>query len=195
MNTYVINRSDRPERYAHVREELRKQGMNARRFDAVINSKGYIGCKESHLAIIEKCKTDVAFMILEDDVVFLEDISPYLNDAIRQLPHDYDMLYLGASPKSPQERYSDNLFRLRGAYTTHAIIYHTRPGGAVEYILRHKAEIKKIDVFYAEYIQSLFNVYVTYPMFCTQRDYNGKSDTCSRVDVSTIQKNYNQHCR
>ena len=169
--------------------------MNARRFDAVIDKKGYVGCKLSHLAIIEKCRTDVAFMILEDDCVFLNDMNPYVEEAIRQLDPQWDMLHLGASPHSPQERYSENLFRLRGAYTTHAIIYHPRENGAVDYILRHKGDIKKIDVYYAEYIQSLFNVFVVYPMILTQRDYNGQSDTCSRCDTKTIEKNYNQYCR
>jgi hypothetical protein len=194
VNTYVINRTDRPQRYADVREELKKQRINARRFEAIVNGKGYHGCRESHLAIIDKCQKDVFFLILEDDVVFLEDISPYLNDAIKQLPPDWDMLYLGASPREPQERYSDNLFRLKGALTTHAIMYHTREGGAVEHILRHRDEIKKIDVYYADIIQYKFNVFVTAPMICGQKDYGGRSDTCSRCDVNVMRVNYKKYC-
>ena len=194
LNTYVINRDDRPQRCADIREELKKQSLNARRFEAIIGKRGYEGCRDSHLSIIEKCQKDVAFLILEDDVVFLEDISPYLDDAIKQLPNNWDMLYLGASPREPQERYSDNLFRLKGALTTHAIMYHTREGGAVEHILRHRDEIKKIDVYYAEVIQYKFNVFVTAPMICGQRDYGGKSDTCSRCDVQVMVKNYKKFC-
>jgi glycosyl transferase, family 25 len=195
LNTYVINRSDRPQRYTDVREELKKQGLNAHRFEAVVGKRGYEGCRDSHLAVIDRCQRDIAFMVLEDDVVFLEDITPYLDDAIRQMPPNWDLLYLGASPKQPQERYSENLFRLKNAFTTHAIIYHSRVDGAIDYILRHRAEIKKIDVFYAQIIQEKFNVFVTYPMICSQKDYGGKSDTCSRVDVSSIVKNYNSFCK
>ena len=109
-----------------------------------------------------------------------------------QLPSKWDCLYLGASPKEPQVRYSDNLFRLNNAHVTHAIIWHNRKDGAVDYILEHRNEINKIDDYFAKVIQPRFNCFVIYPMLCTQKQT--KSDTCGRSDVSTIVNNYNRYC-
>ncbi len=194
MNNYVINRPDRPERLAHAREQLSQQGLNARLFEAIIARRGWEGCRDSHLAIMEKCKTDVIFGIFEDDILFIENFNDVVPFAIGELPADWDALYLGASPKQPQERYSSHLFRLKNAHCTQGILWHTRKGGAVEYILSHKDQIKKIDDFFANTIQPLFNCFITYPMVATQTD-KFKSDTCSKSDVSTILKNYNRYCK
>lgn len=68
---------------------------------------------------------------LEDDCVF-RDLS-HLPHAISELPDDWDILYLGANlvlwgnGESPlPERYSEHLFRIRAAWTTHAIAYRKR---------------------------------------------------------------------
>jgi GR25 family glycosyltransferase involved in LPS biosynthesis len=193
MIIYCINRNDRPERLARTREELAKQSLNAHRVSAIINTPGWVGCRESHLKVIERHAKNSAFMIIEDDIAFLNDYEPWVTMAMSQLPSDWDMLYLSASPKTPQERYSNNLFRLRGAVCAHAIIYHPREGGAVEYILSHREDIKKIDRYYADTVQLLFNCYITAPIICTQWQHS--SDTCQRTDSSTIYKNYIQYCK
>jgi hypothetical protein len=128
---------------------------------------------------------------LEDDVQFLQPLDA-LYKSIAQLPEDWDCLYLGASPQEPQERYSKNLFRLKNAWCTHAILWHPRDSGAVGYILGHKGDIQKIDVFMADVIMPEFNCFITYPMVATQKQT--QSDTCKRSDVSTILKNYNKFC-
>jgi GR25 family glycosyltransferase involved in LPS biosynthesis len=190
MIIYVINRDDRPERLASVREELSKQGLNAHRFKAIEG--GWRGCRDSHLALLEKCKDEVSFLVLEDDCMFVNDKNPYLMQAIDQLPSNWDMFYLGGSPQKPQERYSDNLFRARDVKTTHAIFWHNREKGAVNWILRNKDHAQKWDVFLMEWIQSCFNCYLIYPMLCTQKQ--SKSDIAHVSDCSTIIKNYNKYC-
>ena len=192
MLIYVINLHRRPERLDAMREELKKQGLNAKLFTAIDEKPGYIGCKKSHLLLFEKCKTEPFFLILEDDCTFIEDIS-YFDECVRQLPLNWDCLYLGGSPRKPQERYSDNLFWANGVYTTHAILWHNRKGGAIEYILSHKDDIEKIDNYFASVIQPLFNCYLTYPLIITQ--IQSPSDTCKRSDLSTIVKNYNIFCK
>jgi hypothetical protein len=141
---------------------------------------------------MELCKDEEYFMILEDDVEVVEDLD-YVSMAIEQLPKDWDCLYLGASPKEPQVRYSDNLFRLKNAHVTHCIMWHNRPGGAVEYILAHRDEIRKIDDFFANIVQPQFNCFVCYPMVMSQKQF--QSDTCTRSDVSTILTNYTNFCK
>jgi hypothetical protein len=68
---------------------------------------------------------------LEDDVVW-RDLG-HLDQAISELPDDWDVFYLGANlllwndGNEPQpERYSDHLWRVRAAWTTHAVAYHKR---------------------------------------------------------------------
>jgi GR25 family glycosyltransferase involved in LPS biosynthesis len=194
MKCYCVNRDDRPERWDDVQQEFKRIGLDGViRFPAVIDPIGWKGCRDSHLAILELCKYEDGVMILEDDVVFTEGSSWIIKDALSQIPIDGgDCLYLGASPRQPQVRYSKNLFKLNEAYTTHAIIWHNRKGGAVEYILNHKDDISKVDNYFASVIQPKFNCFVTYPMVATQRQY--QSDTCKRSDVSTILTNYNRFC-
>ena len=141
METYVINRADRQDRLHDVRLELENQGMNAHLFTAIIDPIGYKGCTLSHLAVMEKCKNQRIYMVLEDDAEFLFDreaTTRILADAMEELPFDWDILYLGLSPQKPQVRYSDSLFLVDFAKCTHAIVWNNRENGAVEYILKHR---------------------------------------------------------
>lgn len=187
---YVINRQDRPDRLSDIREQLSMQSLNAHRFQAIEG--GWRGCRESHLTLLEKCKDDKMFLILEDDCLFVNDINPYLQMAIEQMPVKWDMLMLGGSPQKPQKRYSDNLFTARDVLTTHAILWHPRFNGAVDWILHHKDYVQKWDDFLVEWIQSCFNCYITSPLICTQKQT--KSDIARRSDVSTITRNYDKYC-
>ena len=191
MKAYVINLDRRVDRWAYVREHLAENGIKATRFSAIDKKPGWIGCRDSHLAVMELCQDTHYFVILEDDISVINDPN-IVPKAIEQLPDDWDCLYFGASPKEPQERYSANLFRLKNAHVTHAIMWHNRPGGAVEYILNHKEDIRKIDDYIATIIQPKFNCFVTYPMVMTQ--IQTQSDTCARSDLSTILTNYQKYC-
>jgi hypothetical protein len=113
--------------------------------------------------------------------------------ALIQLPDSWDCLYLGASPKEPQERYSENLFTLKNAHVTHAIVWNKRHNGAIEYILTHKSDIRKYDDYLATIIQPNFNCFVCFPLVASQKQFS--SDTCTRSDVSTIDRNFNLYCR
>jgi hypothetical protein len=199
MITYVINREDRPERLRDVREELARVGLNAHLFPAITNHRGWVGCRESHFAVMEKCINESVILILEDDVVFLGD-KDVVNFALltsfmqMPMPWSWDALYLGGSPQRIQESYSDNLYRAKNVKTSHAILWNNRVGGAVEYILSHKSEILKWDVFLALTIQPMFNCFLCRPLIATQRQYS-YSDTCKRSDSSSIERNYNNFCK
>jgi GR25 family glycosyltransferase involved in LPS biosynthesis len=195
MEIFVINRDDRPERLMDVRSELEKQGLNAHRFDAIVNKQGFIGCRNSHLAVMEKCRNESTFMILEDDATFLYEkyyTQLFIKAAMIQLCSDWDALFLGCSPQEQQEHYSNNLYRLRNAKCTHAIIWHNRPNGAVEYILAHKTDIGKIDRYLYEVIMPMFQIYCVYPMLVTQKQT--KSDIAHRSDCSSIERNFIKYC-
>ena len=195
MRTFLINLDRRPDRWVVVREHLADMDISVTRFSGIDN--GWRGCRDSHLECIRQIwQEKKAGMILEDDVEFLvtkNHLIDYLVDVKSQLHPDWDALYLGASPQEPQIRYSQNLFRLNNAWCTHAIIWNPRKGGAMAYILDHKSEINKIDVFFANEVMPRFNIFITYPMICTQRQT--QSDTCKRSDTSTLLTNYNLYCK
>lgn len=170
MKTYCINLKNRKSKWIRVQPEAKKLNLEPIRFEAILNTNGHMGCMMSHTKLLEEIKEDI-FMIIEDDIKVLgtrED----MNKAIGQLPDDWDMLYLGAALKRPAERFSDNLFRVKGAKANHAIMYNNQ-NGVVDYILEHR--YIPIDNFYAEKVQENFNCFITYPLICTQAP--GISDT------------------
>jgi hypothetical protein len=67
---------------------------------------------------------------LEDDVQFRS--TEHLEAAISELPPDWDILYLGANlvlwnnGEPDPERYSEHLFRVKCAWTTHAVAYNKK---------------------------------------------------------------------
>ena len=170
MNTYCINLNQRKAKWNKVQLECDKLNLNVTRFEAIFNTRGHDGCFKSHIALLKQVKDEGVFMIIEDDIKVLE--TDVLDKAIEQLPDDWDMLYLGAQLTKKIYRHSDNLFRLKGAQATHAVIYNNQ-NGVVDYIIDNAHGI--IDVYYRDNIQDMFNCYITYPMVCNQAD--GFSDT------------------
>jgi hypothetical protein len=195
METYVINRSDRPDRLHDVRIELENQNMNAHRFEAVIDKFGYKGCTLSHLAVMEKCKGVRIFTVLEDDCEFIYPKSfstAIIEQGLQDMPDIWDCLYLGMSPQEPQKQYTDFLYKVKNVKCTHAIIWHNRDHGALEYIMNHKADIGKIDRYLYEVIQPKFNCFAVFPMLVTQKQ--SASNVSKRSDCESILKNFNKYC-
>lgn len=192
MDVYVINLDRRTDRWEYVSNHLKEKEISFTRIPAIPT--GWAGCRDTHISIMEGAlrRKEDQFTILEDDVYILGDIWNWV-DALEELPYDVDCLYWGASPKEPQERYSKHLYRLKHAHVTHAITWFYRPGGAIDYILMEKDNIRKIDDFFANVIQPQFNCFVMYPLFAAQKE-GFKSDTCHNVDVLSIINNYNKYC-
>ena len=194
MKKYLINLDRRTDRLEAVMPQFEALGWEVERFSAYDTDKGWVGCTLSHIDVILMGYSHETFMVLEDDVVLDPTTNLVLEDAMSQLPEDWDMLYLGCSPKEPQVRYSDNLFKLNNAHVTHAIIWNGRPDGAFEYVLDHADEIEKIDDYFATVIQPRFNCFVTYPMVALQNENMG-SDIAKFSDVSQIWKSYKLYCK
>ena len=161
------------------------------RFEAVWDVVGHQGCIKSHLGVLELAtKTSDRFMVLEDDIKIIGSLV-HLGHAMKQLPSDWDMLYLGATLMRPLERYSENLFKLQGGLTTHAIIYNN-DHGVCDYIIGHMAG-SHVDVFMMQ-VQKLFNCYITFPMIMTQ--FPGDSDTTGDwTDYEEIERTYDKYTK
>ena len=188
MKAYCINLPERTDRWKLTVQEFTKTDFELVRFEGVKGSPGWAGCRDSHLKLLSEIR-DQVFMICEDDIVFHTEIKNLLPVVMGQLK-DWDMLYLGATLNSPLKMYSENLYRLENAWTTHAIIYNNHR--VVNYILQNKENIRKIDVFFLHEIQDKFNCFVTYPMLATQRP--GHSDVINKyTDYAAIEINYKKY--
>lgn len=189
MKTVVINRADRPERLKASQEQFNKYGMEVEVFPAITNPRGWRGCRDSHLAVLEKYQSENFVLVFEDDVLFLAaDPMLPIAQAAGELPPNWDMLYLGISPMQKYMKASPHLYKVNGGYTTHAILWHNRKHGAVEYIFSHRNDILRWDVYLSSVIHKIFNCFVVFPLLATQRQE--KSDTCKRSDANSIQRNY-----
>lgn len=180
MKAYVINLDRRPERMVSFNEN--KFPFEVERVSAIETTDGGIGCNLSHISILNK-QHEFPFIIFEDDCKM---VAPWgdVENAMSQLPDDYDALWLGATLDGKIERYSANLFRLKRGYCTHAIIYNSQR--MVDFILNtmdHYMKTTKgkpiIDLFYYEHVQEIYNCYITYPMMALQAE--GYSDIMKRT--------------
>ena len=190
IKTFCINLDDRPERWAEVKEEIKVLGIDIERFSAVRTKPGWQGCLLSHMKLLSTTRLHSIFMIIEDDILFMEDAKENLQLALDQLPDNWDMLYLGATLNAPLERVTRNILRLKRGWTTHGIIYNNQ-NGVVDHILEN-AEDKRIDTIFADDVQENFNVFMTFPMVATQRP--GYSDIVNRhQDYSVIDFRYRRY--
>ena len=72
------------------------------------------GVNLSHIKAVVQAIADWATcpMFLEDDVVFSENATERLAEAVKDLPPDWDILYLGGHPRGPATRVSDKLVKV-----------------------------------------------------------------------------------
>jgi len=192
MRNYCISLESREDRWKLARFEFNRQGLSVHKVSAIKANPGWVGCRDSHLNVLSFAKDNAGemFCVFEDDVTFLDNFHNSLGKAMSQLPEHWDVLYLGSNLQSPVTRHSENLFKINEAWCAHAVIYNNREEGVVDYILQHRPEIRKFDVFLSKEVNNKFNCFVIYPMLCDQRV--SPSDICELTDVSQIQKNYNK---
>jgi len=74
QHAFYINLEHRTDRREQIECELSVMGINARRFNAISNKNGAIGCTMSHLKLLNNAISNnySHLLILEDDIQFLE---------------------------------------------------------------------------------------------------------------------------
>lgn len=181
MTIHCINLSERPEKWVNSFAELKKLKGVPLRWNATKKAIGYEGCRESHVSLLQHLRyeyPDDLYGVFEDDVEFTHQIPAVrLEEIMRDLPKDWDILYLGATINERPEFVTKNLFRIKNAWTTHAMIFNNQ-NGVVDYILENQNSIGKIDVFYAQDVQHKYNCYLANPMLAIQK--NGHSDIMNK---------------
>lgn len=165
MKGYVINLKERTDRLLRFKEN--QFPFPIERFDAIKLGSGQDGFTLSTRTLLSQI-TEFPVLICEDDCILLERWM-VVERAIAELPKDADALWLGATLTQPLERYSDYLFRLKRAYTTHAIIYYSKR--MVDYILGLDVPSGvNLDILYFQEVQNKFNCFITNPICATQSD-------------------------
>lgn len=171
---YCINLDERPDRWEQALTQFKKVGIkNVERFSAVKHEKGAIGCRESHLNIIQKSKEEKLnnVLIFEDDVLFIEENIPLITKTLEDLKKvDWDLFYLGATIDPNvgfMNKITDNLFKTNFAYTTHAYaINHS----VFDKILNEAPYHPIIDVFYCRNIVPIGKSLIMNPMVAIQQE-------------------------
>lgn len=195
MNALYINLDERPDKRAITEAEFAKHGLTVERVSGIkgnpnglqtVGKAGDVGCTLSHVKCIQLAKERGwdKVLIFEDDVALRDNYGELFCNYVRQVPDDWDMVYLGGNHwgRDLSMRYnpmlyriSDNIARTKHTLTTHAYIIRDSMYDAV---IEHLGKAsKQVDVMYAD-LQDLYMVYTFRPSLAWQRpnrsDINGK---------------------
>jgi len=123
----LLNRPDAQKRWADSLLELNRVGLyNVIRFASLPAIGPHQSFNSSVNTIVKAFYTSKAdsLLFIEDDILFSN--TDHLNEALNELPDNWDILYLGANLvgdaiHSKPMRHSKHLCRIFGAWTTHCI--------------------------------------------------------------------------
>jgi GR25 family glycosyltransferase involved in LPS biosynthesis len=208
-NIYIINLEERPDRWRECIEQLNNYNINNSKytrfnaikpnlttynknvytgFNKILSRKknyiqGALGCKLSHMTILEKYKrvSNKTILILEDDFVLCKNFKKEFENIITYLDtlSSWNMCYLGFSMNSKHnsktldlnselENNTTNKIKiLKKCHTTHAYIINTSFIPQLLDICNN--EPKEIDVCYT-IAQEKYEIYGIYPCLITQKE-------------------------
>lgn len=193
-NTFVVSLKSRPERLAAATKELKQHNIPFTLWEATKNENGRLGLIQTMRGLFEHCikKGLENVTVFEDDIKLLNLPLLVLGKCFSQLPDDWHIFYLGPNLAKPPNRHSENLLKVRFAYSSHACIYSKR---AIELILEQIDSATVYDIFLVEKIQSKGKSFCAFPMIAVQS--SGWSDIEQR-DVNYerfLQKRYYQQTK
>ena len=121
-HTLFINLEQREDRLNHAKEEFKKMGINAQRFNAVKLASGAVGCTMSHIKCLELAKErnyDQVF-ICEDDITFTnpELLKKNLRKFYENKEIQWDVLIIGGNAVPPYINIDDYCVRILNCQTT-----------------------------------------------------------------------------
>lgn len=183
---FVINLPERKDRLQKIKEELRKYEIPFDIFHATKHPNGADGLQHTMKDLFIAAKDFDNILVFEDDVNIIEDINKYLPLALKELPDDFDLLYLGANLNAPLNPVKKCAYILSCSYmlTTHAIIYSPKSRTT---LLKDMIDngIKKVERWKEPFDQTCERLlqrrgkcYISNPMIAVQ--YNGHSDVLNQ---------------
>jgi len=113
-------------------------------------------------------------IIFEDDVYFKTGAKQIIKEAIKELPKDFGICYLGCYMRNDVnlEKYSNHLVKINVAkkqeiWGAHAIIYSPKVRKFLSEILKHKdSHITDFEIVHS--VLPKFDCFITNPMICFQ---------------------------
>lgn len=183
--TYCVNLDRRTERWEKSLKEFKKweigdvtrvsavdgKNLNVGEYNTRLNP-GELGLVLTNINIIKDAKEKdySSILILEDDVVFVDEIKN-INSYVELLPNNWDMIYFGGNHNThmgvnPPQIVNDKVCKLHNTYTTHCIGISNNMFDILLSILPKLNG--PLDVEYAK-LQKSFNVYSFYPAIAKQR--------------------------
>lgn len=205
MITYIINLKQRVDRFQKCLQNLKeiKHTNNVKKFDAIDTffddeltqiECNRVNCALSHFSVLFDAyeKRYESVCILEDDFQPLRyelPFSRHISDVCRDLPHDWDVVFLGGNlyyngTKPPVSPFSDKLNKLNYCVGMHSVLYSQ---DGIKKILDQiykiddlKFWIRKytaVDVWYSEVIIPNVNSFIMkqhlFSQFASESDIEG----------------------
>jgi len=126
------------------------------------HTSGAYGCLRSHLQVIRGAQESGAegVLIFEDDTMLDPEFQNKFASFIKEVPHDWDMLYLGALHKDEPIKISEHVTRVTKANSTYA--YALKSTVFAEFIDLNRRAEHVLDVN-AYLLQERFNCYCFMP--------------------------------
>jgi GR25 family glycosyltransferase involved in LPS biosynthesis len=164
---FCINLDHRTDRWELATNFFTEHNISAERFSALKNDNAVMGCKLSHQGIIRIAKEQNLknVLIFEDDFYFKDYSLSYIEEAFQQLPNQWDIFYLGYNPTERLISFSENLYKINGAWCCHAYVVNNT---FYDTILNDLSNLP-IDVHIKQF-QKTGNMYGLKKNYCLQRN-------------------------
>ncbi len=145
--------------------------------------RGEFGCNMSQIkAVVHSISLNAKTpLFLEDDVVFDKQANKILNQAVDQLPSDWDILYLGGHPRGPAQKVSSSLAKVsRFSFS----VSRPLPRSTLltffdEWTNRVSKPTAPYDFILGNFAEKC-NAYCVYPIICKQRP--GRSEIAGEYE-------------
>jgi len=199
---FCVNLDKRVDRWEESKLEFSKIGILDRierisgiitnRFDDQKRNASY-GNHLSHAECLRRAKErDLSnCLIFEDDVKFINKPLEILEEAVKELPKDYDIFYLGANTEKTLYRVSAHLARLTFAYSTHAYCINKHLFERL-YLMNLDPDVIHNDVEYNHFIVRNNKCYSPIPLIAVQRkSYSDIEDR--EMNYDWMEKRFNEN--
>ena len=156
---YCINLDRRPDRKQKCNEQFERIELDVEFFSAIDKEKilenrsnittGQLACLSSHYNIIRKAEKygHNKILILEDDVVFSDNLQEIFKNSIKDVPSDWMMLYFGGNHLNGTIKITNNVYRMVSSLTTHA--YAVKSDLYQTIISKLEDAVSPVDIYYA----------------------------------------------
>ena len=126
---FLVNLAKREDRLLAFTEDAEKYGIPFTRIEAIEDTQGARGLRDTMKGIFEQAISQNwdNILVFEDDADFpisTEDFNHTMNEVINQLPENYHICFLGAQLTVPPSYFhSPNLLNGQRMFSTHAVAY------------------------------------------------------------------------